>query len=117
MLIALATWAEIFKDPCTVTLRGDAQGILQGIIKGAAKSAEINLIFAEVQLVLAPLAVDLTGIHWWSEHNKVCDQLSRPEDHGDIPDSLRGVGQVDPLRRAWRFLQRHVRRQLNLKTK
>ena len=115
MLTALATWAEVFKDPCTVTRRCDAQGILQGIIKGAAKSADIDLIFAEVQLVLAPLALDLTGIHWWSEHNKVCDHLSRPEDNIDIPESRRDVEQVVPCRRTWHFLQRDIRRQLRMK--
>ena len=96
MLVALTTWGDLFKDPCTVTLRGDAQGVLQGIIKGQARSAAINLIFAEVQLVLAPLALDLTAIHWWSEHNALCDQISRPDVDREVPGDLKGVQEVAP---------------------
>ena len=117
MLVALATWGDLFKDPCTVTIRGDAQGVLQGIIKGQARSAAINLIFAEVQLVLAHLALELTAIHWWSEHNALCDQLSRPDHQCEAPGDLKDVQEVAPRRREWHFLRRDIRQRLGYKTK
>ena len=110
LLLALCTWIGHLVQGFRLTVRGDAQGVLQDVVKGRAKSAAINLLIAEIQLVLAPMAYDLTAIHWWSEHNHVCDALSRP-DH-QVPTILRQVARVDGVRRRWHFLRAEVRREL-----
>ena len=89
---------------------GGAQGVLQDVIKGRAKSAAINLLIAEIQLVLAPMSYDLMAVHWWSEHNSVCDALSRPKE--EVPAELRHTARADCQRRHWHFLRADVRREL-----
>ena len=115
LLIALCTWMGELGDDCNLEVRGDAQGILQNIVKGRAKSPAINLIVAEAQLVLAPKCQDLTAIHWWSEHNHICDRLSRPDKHPEVPQELKECQQADCVRRPWRFLRPDVRRELGHK--
>ena len=110
LLLALCTWIGHLVQGFRLTLKGDAQGVLQDVVKGRAKSAAINLLIAEIQLVLAPMAYGLTATHWWSEHNHVCDALSRPKQ--DVPTILRPVARVDCVRRHWHFLRADVRREL-----
>ena len=64
LLIALCTWYGYLVQGCILEVRGDAQGVLQGVIKGQAKSTSINLLLAEMQLVLAPVNHDMTALHW-----------------------------------------------------
>ena len=63
LLCAVCTWCKELGSGKRLLLRGDAQGVLQGVIKGSAKSAAINLILAELQLVFAPLGHDVTAMH------------------------------------------------------
>ena len=79
LLVALCSWVGQQGQGGELEIRGDAQGVLQNVIKGNAKSTAINLLIAEMQLVVAPLNHDITAVHWWSEHKAVCDALSRPE--------------------------------------
>ena len=90
LLLALNTWKELVEDPrASLALRGDAQGVLQDVIAGRAKSPRLNRIIAEMQLVLAPRARDLWAIHWWSERNIMCDNLSRGLGHDQLHDAER----------------------------
>ena len=92
--------------------RGDAQGVLQNVIKGNAKSTAINLLVAEMQLVMAPLSHDVTALHWWSEHNAVCDALSRPEAGLPLPVEVQKVQEGQCRRRPWHFLKPDIRKKL-----
>ena len=112
LLIALQTWASELKQPCKLVLRGDAQGILQSIIKGSAKSPRINLMLAEVQLILAPLCQDVTGLHWWSEHNMLCDALSRFLPGQKVPIGVHGVVKNTVPKGPCTFLRSDVRNEL-----
>ena len=113
LLIALCTWTGYLTEGRALRIRGDAQGVLQGVIKGQAKSTSINLLIAEMQLVLAPVNYDLTAMHWWSDHNSVCDDLSRPE--RPLPTILHRVSEDKAYRRQWHFLRDDVRHDLGYK--
>ena len=110
LLVALCTWTSYLTEGRALRIRGDAQGVLQGVIRGQAKSASINLLIAEIQLVLAPVNYDLTAIHWSSDHNVVCDDLSRPE--RPMPAVLQCVKEDRVYRRHWHFLRSEAIRDL-----
>ena len=93
-------------------LRGDAQGVLQNVIKGNAKSTAINPRSAEMQLVVGPLNHDITAVHWWSADNAVCGALSRPEAVLPLPVEVQKVQEGQCRRRPWYSLKPDIRNKL-----
>ena len=86
LLVAIETWAYLFDDDVgKLFVKGDAQGVLQGAIKGRGKMPKLNVIIAEIQLLLAATRFDLTAIHIWSERNGICDALSRLAEGAKFP--------------------------------
>ena len=76
LVIALRTWT----DCCTrgkVTIIGDAAGVIGDIIAMRARSPRINCFINEAALHLAPLGLELFGVHLWSEKNEKADEISR----------------------------------------
>ena len=107
LLRAVSAWNEVLKQPFKLTLRGDALGVLQGVVAGRARNPGVNLVIAEMQLRLTATAHDLSAVHWWSEHNKVCDDLSRMTDSDQPPREVAGA-RCDEMSRPqeWQFLGR-----------
>ena len=86
LLLAIEAWACLLSRRFgTLELRGDAQGVLQAILKRRAKSPIINLLVAEIQLCLAASMFDIFGAHVWSEDNGWADDLSRLEEGATLP--------------------------------
>ena len=76
LVIALRTWTNC----CTrgkVTIIGDAAGVIGDIIAMRARSPRINCFIKEAALHLAPLGLDLFGIHLWSKKNEKADEIIR----------------------------------------
>ena len=71
------------------TIHGDAQGVLQAVVAQRARNPLLNLIVAEIQVVLGPTANSITAVHLWSEENQTCDALSRLHEGSCVPDELR----------------------------
>eukprot|EP00973_Karenia_brevis_P001638 222640-Karenia_brevis.AAC.1 len=87
------------------TIRGDAKGVLQSVIHRRARNPKLNLIVAEIQLVLGPIFLDLVATHFWSEDNSECDMLSRmSEDNAVLPPMLVNVNPSIAQRKNWTFL-------------
>ena len=85
--IAIRTWvtAEVQGK---ITIVGDAQGVISNIIAMRSKAPAINDIVKEIALHLAPLGLDLLGLHLWAEMNKQADELSRIFDPTVTPEWL-----------------------------
>ena len=113
LLLALVTWRrELGSIGGRLLVRGDPQGVLQAVAQRRARNPEINLLVVEMQVVLGDLFQDLSATHFWSEDNKVCDDLSRMwEPAGPpLPSELEGVTPATTVRKKWHFLPiaRHV---------
>ena len=76
-----------------LVLWGDAWGVLQAMAKGRAFDEMINNVCAEMQLMLAPLGLELQVKHLWSEENAHGDALSRVAEGAVLPT---GVSKVKP---------------------
>ena len=74
--IALRTWVTD-KVQGKITIIGDAQGVISNIIAMRSRAPVINDIIKEIALHLAPLGLDLLGLHLWAEQNEQADELSR----------------------------------------
>ena len=106
LLIAIETWVHLFDDNVgKLVVKGDAQGVLQGAIKGRGKMAKLNVIIAEMQLLLAATRFDLTAVHIWSERNEACDSLSRLAQGATFPKECARWPESSRARRIqWRIL-------------
>ena len=85
--VALRTWVT----PATqgqVTIIGDAAGVIGNLVSMRSRSPIINDVIKEVALHLAPLGLDLMGLHLWAEQNEQADQLSRLTGQMDVPKWL-----------------------------
>ena len=87
LVIALKTWMNE-NTRGKVTIIGDAAGVIGDIIAMRARSPRINRFIKEAALHLAPLGLELFGIHIWSEKNDKADEISRIALDGDLPDWL-----------------------------
>ena len=76
MLLAIKQWAPLVQRGC-LSVRGDASGVLTGLVRMRASSAVINKICKELALIIAPYGLHLAGIHVYSEQNTLADALSR----------------------------------------
>ena len=87
MVIALRTWTD-GSTRGKITVIGDAAGVIGDIIAMRARSQKINCLIKEAALHLAPLGLELFGIHLWSEKNEKADEISRIAADGDMPEWL-----------------------------
>ncbi len=94
MLLAVHAWMPLLHvSEGKLVICGDALGVLQDAVKFRGRDPIINTVMAELALLLAPLGVELEGVHIWSERNAICDQLSRvfdvaapgPRELRDVP--------------------------------
>ena len=105
LLLAVKTWSGRINDHTgNLVFRGDAKGVLQGVLANRARNPRINLIVAEISLVLSGSSHKLTAEHIWSERNTICDELSRAGEGGSIPASLHDCVSWPPVRAPFEFL-------------
>ena len=95
---AFMLWNKpLFAAKGPITVVGDTLGVLFGATALHSKDVQINKLFMELALILAPTGRSIEAIHVWSEHNALADQLSRlPDETAEPPGELRGV-----MRTAW----------------
>ncbi len=92
MLRAAITWFPLLSaSEGKLAVCGDALGVLHDAVRFRARDPMLNLITAELALVLAPLGVTLDAIHQWSERNHICDALSRLSPASALPPQLQDV--------------------------
>ena len=102
LLIALKTWSHLLMcHSGRIRIHGDAKGVLQSVVYGRAKQPALNLIVAEMQLVLGGVFHDLRAAHFWSEENDVCDDLSRLHQGVKLPSILENAKHVSAKRNRW----------------
>ena len=90
-----------------LVLHGDAQGVFQVVCRRRAKEPRLNLVVAEIQLHLGAGIHDLSGLHFWSEENGVCDALSRRSEGAALPQELVNATFVEPVvPDTWALLHR-----------
>ena len=87
-VIAIKTWVDK-QTVGKITMIGDASGVIFDLIAMKAKSDVVNNLLKEAAMHLAPLGLDLFGVHIWAERNTAADQLSRASREGRLPDWLR----------------------------
>ena len=106
LLLAVHSWTSILSRRFgTLELRGDAQGILQAVLKRRARSPIINLLVAEIQLCLAASMFDIFGAHVWSEDNGWADDLSRLEEGATLPIIFENTNRTNIYKKGkWKFL-------------
>ena len=93
------------KGPITVV--GDAIGVLFGTTALHSKDIQINRLFMELALILAPTGRAIEAIHVWSEDNALADQLSRlPHESAKPPRELEGIRRtVWPDNLPWQIVK------------
>ena len=105
LLIAVNTWRDALVQMYgTIELRGDAQGVLQAVLARRARCPAVNLVVAEVQLVLGASMHDVFAAHVWSEDNDVADDLSRLAEGAALPPACRLAQKWPAARSALRFV-------------
>ena len=114
LLLAISTWQDKLENlRCTIELRGDALGVLQAVLARRGCCPEVNLIVAEIQLLLGRSMHDLFAIHIWSEDNTLADQLSRIPEGASIPDECPESRRHQVKRRRWCSLRHSIVREVN----
>ena len=105
-LVVIRTWLEVIVElGARVLFRGDAQGVLQGVIARRAKQPVLNAIIGEIQLLLGRSTLGLQAAHIWAERNEMADALSRLGQGAALPTALRERGRAVPVvRREWQLL-------------
>ena len=99
LLVAIHTWLPRLRQHSgELWFVGDAKGVLQGILAGKARSPRINLLIAEISLLLSETDHILAAEHLWSEHNHVCDKLSRLKGGDDIPHECTHAHRCEPVK-------------------
>ena len=81
--------------------------MLRRHIATKAKSVIVNSLIKEVALHLAPLGLDVQGLHIWSEKNESADALSRVANGGEMPRWLGAMSvprsaPISPEPHLWR---------------
>ena len=109
LLVSVATWAKILnKAQGALHIRGDALGVLQGMLKFKARDPVLNAMAGELAYLIAPIGLDIRAAHIWSERNEVCDYLSRlppgvPPEKTELAGAVRSKRLPVP-----KFLLNHV---------
>ena len=106
LLLCLREWAVgTWRGPLTII--GDAEGVMAGLITLGARSPPVNAIAREAVLLLAPWGRHLRGVHVWSEDNSLADALSRLAQGAAVPALLLQVSRAQVAPRCssqWRSL-------------
>ena len=87
-----------------VRIVGDAEGVLNAVLRRSAKSPLLNLVVREITLFLARDFKSLETIHVWSEYNEWADALSRvkdPNKPADIPQALLHIPHLEDAPQYW----------------
>ena len=117
LLVAIRTWSHMLVcHSGRIRIHGDAKGVLQSVVYGRAKQPALNLIVAEMQLLLGSVFHDLKAAHFWSEENEVCDDLSRLHQGAVLPAVLDKAKHVEAVRNRW-LLVRYANMRLRLAKK
>ena len=77
------------EDEGSLVIISDALCVLHDAMKLRAKDSTLNEQFADTALIFAPMGLQVTGAHLWSQRNAVCDALSRMESKSSLPEQLR----------------------------
>jgi len=64
----------------------------------------VNLIVAEISLLLGSGMQDLQSAHWTSEKNVLADRLSRMAVGDHVPEEFVHTERAEPPRAAWTLL-------------
>ena len=112
LVLAIRTWTDNHTRGM-ITVIGDASGVIGDIVAMRAKSPTINNFIKEAALHLAPLGLELFGIHVWSEKNDKADELSRVAEGGELPSWLTSSqttrsSPTTPDPQFWRHCGAHV---------
>ena len=92
LVVAVATWSKFFeKDYANVHLVGDARGVLQAVTRKRALNALINIIVAEIILILRRSMYSLQVPHIWSEVKMIADKFSSFHGTKELPGDVKGV--------------------------
>ena len=77
LLVGIATWRHLLIDAQgSLTIVGDALGVLHDAAKLKSKDPVLNAIRGEIALSIAPLGADICTAHIWTQRNATCDALS-----------------------------------------
>ena len=68
-----------------LAIMGDALGVLHDARRFRAKDKVLNLIMAELALIIAPMGQELRTAHLWTQRNSTCDLLSRLAEGKGVP--------------------------------
>ena len=105
LLVAVFTWLPILQaHPAELWFRGDARGVLHGVLQRRARNPWLKLIIAESQLVLACSDHTITAEHLWSEQKDICDDLSRQDEGIALPAAVRGANRWEMVRGPYKLL-------------
>ena len=106
LLLAVQTWIDILTaHQAELHLFGDALGVLHAVLGKRARSPDLNLLVAELNLELAPSHHEMAATHLWSEEKDIADALSRLEQDAEVPLECKRSIRVKPIQRqSYRFL-------------
>ena len=78
LLVSLATWQPILAaSEGSLTIIGDALGVLHDAIKFKGREPTPNPIMGEIALIMAPMDIDTRAANVWSQRNSICDEFCR----------------------------------------
>ena len=104
LMIAIFSWLPWLRmHTGSVVFRGDAKGVLQGVLANKARSARLNLIIAEISLLLCDTYHILSAQHLWSERNVVCDKLSRLHEGAEMPAEVSQATPWHPVKGPYKI--------------
>ena len=105
LLLAIRSWTVYIRTfSAPLQLIGDAQGVLQSVVYGRARQPKVNLLVAEMGLILGFSMHDLQASHWSSEKNSLADALSRSGEGEPIPEFFRNAIEDRPSHVGWKLI-------------
>ena len=103
--VCVATWNHVLQQvDGGLTFMSCALGVLHDAFKLRAKDATLNALLADTALIMAPLGLQVNGVHPWSQRNATCDSLSRLRENESIPERLRQATKTNVKRPAFKIL-------------
>ena len=89
LLISVFLWQRTLRESQgALAIMGDALGVLHDARRFRAKDKVLNLIMAELALIIAPMGQELRTAHLWTQRNSTCDLLSRLAEGKGVPEKL-----------------------------
>ena len=88
-MLSVFLWQRTLRDSHgALAIMGDALGVLHDARQFKAKDKVLNLIMAELALMVAPMGQELRTAHLWTQRNSTCDLLSRLAEGHAVPANL-----------------------------